>query len=70
MMQQKEGHGENGWKAPTNQNILQWIMLGLEDDALYITSKSHLFHKIGDLVIYFKAISIVSCDTIPRKKNM
>lgn len=46
-MQQKEGHGENGWKAPTNQNTLQWIMLGLEDDAPYITSKSHLFHKIG-----------------------
>ncbi|KAI3452934.1 hypothetical protein Pfo_009597, partial [Paulownia fortunei] len=43
-MQQEKGHGENGLKAPTSQNTLLWIMLGLEGDAPYITSTSHLSH--------------------------
>lgn len=50
MMQQK-GHGENGWKTPINQNISQWIIIGLEEDALYITSKSHLSHKMWILLL-------------------
>lgn len=47
----EKGHGENGLKGPTNQNILLWIMLGFEDDAPYTTSKFRLFHRTWDFAI-------------------